>query len=122
MSIKRIGILAFFSYFLPSICYLPVYAVNLKDEYAFGLLPDIGTGFSFLVRPGFAVATTAVTIYFVYGAFKLIKSAGDKEEAAGARNMITHAVVGFILLIMMFLLLQFIPELFGLGGLNIIGK
>ncbi|MBI2039677.1 hypothetical protein HYT18_01265 [Candidatus Microgenomates bacterium] len=74
----------------------------------------MGEGTSRLVGPMFAAAAVAVILYFLFGAFFYLRSAGDKEEIQNARNMMTHAIVGFILLIFAFLILQFLLySLFG---------
>ncbi len=104
-------------------CYLllftlssPVYAaVNIGEQFGFGDLKSLGQATSQLVMPLFSVASTLVVIYFLWGAFNFLKSGGNKEEVAGARNMITHAIIGFIILIFAFLILQFLlSNLFGI--------
>jgi hypothetical protein len=110
-------------YLAPGILYLLIIlfsqptaqAVDLGQNYAFGDIKTVGGGFSRLVRPGFAVATTIVALSFIIGAFKFMTSAGDKEDVAAARDIITHAIIGFIILIFVFLILRFIPDYFGLG-------
>ena len=82
--------------------------VKLGDKFGFGDLTSLGEATSKLVMPVFSIATAAVVIYFIIGAFKLLVSGGNKEEVAGARNMITHALIGFIILIFAFLILQFL--------------
>lgn len=88
--------------------------VRIEDEFAYGYIKSLGQGVSLLVAPTFSLAAAVVTIYFLIGAFKYLTSAGDKEAAASGRAMITHAIIGFIILIFAFLLLQFLPEAFGL--------
>lgn len=87
--------------------------VNIGDEYGFGYIKSLGEGVGLLVNPTFSIAIAVVTIYFLIGAFKYLTSAGDKDAAAGARAMITHAIIGFVILIFAFLILQFIPQFFG---------
>jgi hypothetical protein len=96
----------------------PVYAVvDISKEYAFGDLTNLGIGFSRLVAPGFAIAIVAVVFYFIIGGLKYLTSGGDKETISSAQKMITHAIIGFILLIFLFLAIEF---LFGkLLGTNI---
>ena len=95
-------------------------AVSLGDKYAFGDITTLGGGVNRLVRPTFSIATAVVVIYFLIGAFKYLTSAGDKEAVAGARSMITHAIIGFMILIFAFLVLQFIlSQLFGIKDLGI---
>lgn len=98
----------------------PQVPTNLSDEYAFGYIKTLGYGLSHLAVPMFYIAGTAVTFYLVIGAFKYLTSNGDKNAVQGAKNMITHSIIGFILLIMVFLILQFLPQLFNLQGFRII--
>lgn len=100
----------------------PVYAeVNIGKEFGFGDITSLGETTSRIVTPIFSIAAAAVIIFFLWGAFKWLKSGGNKEEIAGARQVITHTIVGFILLIFAFLILQFLlSSLFGITGLQII--
>lgn len=79
----------------------------------------MGETTSKLVVPAFSLAAAGVVIYFLLGAFKYLRSGGNKEEVEGSRQMITHAIIGFIILMFAFLVLQFIPQFFNLGGLDI---
>lgn len=94
----------------------PAYAiVDISQEYGYGYIKSLGDGVSLLVAPVFSIATSVVVIYFLIGAFKYVISGGDKDAIASARNMITHAIIGFVILMFAFLTLQFIPEAFGLN-------
>lgn len=88
--------------------------VDLGKEFGFGNINTLGEGFDRLVLPGFGIAALAVVFYFLFGAFKLLTSGGDKNAVEGAKNMITHALIGFVLLMMMFLILQYLPQAIGL--------
>lgn len=94
--------------------------VDIKKDYAFGEIESLGQSIQLLVIPAFSIATLAVVIYFLVGVIKLLISGGDKNAVASARAMITHAIIGFILLILMFFIFQFIPQWFGFQRLNII--
>ncbi len=87
----------------------------LKEDYAFGNLESLGQMINYAMPLFFAIAALSVVIYFVVGAVKLITSGGDKNAVASARNMIVHAIIGFILLMLMFIILQFIPQFFNLN-------
>lgn len=94
----------------------PVYAdVKIGEKFGFGDIPSLGEATSRIVTPIFSIAAAAVIIFFLFGAFKWLKSGGNKEEIAGARQIITHTIAGFILLIFAFLILQFLlSSLFGI--------
>lgn len=89
--------------------------VKLEDVYAFGDIKTLGEGLDRLTGPAFAIATTAVVIYFLIGGVKFLLSGGDKAQIEGAQKMITHAIIGFIILIFAYLILQFIPQIFGIN-------
>ncbi len=81
---------------------------DIGSCFGFGKITSLGQLVSTLVPTIFSVAATAVVIYFLWGAFNFLKSGGNKEEVANARNMITHAIIGFIILMFAFLILQFL--------------
>ncbi len=82
-------------------------AVDIGNEYGFGYIKSLGEGVSLLVNPTFSIAIAVVVIYFLVGAFKYLTAAGNKDAIAAARAMIIHAIIGFIILIFAFLILQF---------------
>jgi hypothetical protein len=90
-------------------------STDLTNQYGFGNITSVGGAFTNLVKPGFSIAAVAVAIYLLIGAIKIMASAGDKEAVAGGRNMITHAIIGFVLLIVMFLVFRYIPSFFRIG-------
>ncbi len=94
-----------------------VYAtpIPLSQNYGFGNIQSVPDLVGKLMGPAFSIAALAVTFYFIFGAFKLLTSGGDKNAVAEARNMITHAIIGIVLLLMMWLVLRFIPEFLGLN-------
>ncbi len=101
----------------------PVYAapINLSEEYSFGGIDTLGQGISYLVTPALALAGVIFMFWFLWAAFDLIISGGDKEKVAAARNKINHTLIGLSLLIVLFLILQYLPEALGLKGFKIIG-
>lgn len=89
--------------------------VNLGEQFSFGHIKTLSDGIQYLIPVGFSVAGTAVVIYFIWGAFDLIFSGGDKTKVQDARDKITHAIIGFILFILMFVIFQFVPEFLGIN-------
>ena len=87
----------------------PAYAdVKIGETFGFGAITSLGQATTQLVTPIFSLAGAAVVIYFLWGAFKYLQAGGNKEETAGAQQMITQAIVGFIILMFAFLILQFL--------------
>lgn len=103
----------------------PTYAttgtLNLSDEFGYGHINTLGEGLGFLVVPGFGIAGLAVGLYFIFGAFKYLTSGGNPESVKAARATITHAIIGFLLLLFVFILFEILPQILGLVGFRIIG-
>lgn len=96
--------------------------VNIGDCFGFGGITSLGEGTKRLVDPIFSIATAIVVIYFLLGAFNYVKSGGNKEEVQKAREMITHSIIGFLILMFAFFIIQFLPQYFHLPGLDIIRR
>lgn len=117
-----------FSILIVSFSASPVYAdcvepggVKIKDCFGFGDIASFGKVTGDLTGPVFSVVTALVVIYFLWGAFKLLISGADKEQIAGAKQMITHSIIGFIILIFAFFILQFLlSSLFGIKDYQLI--
>lgn len=106
--------------FIPTVHAAPV---NLGDEYAFGGIDSFGEGVTFIATPAFTIAGIILVFWFLWAAFDMIISNGDKEKVAAARNKITHTLIGFLLLFVLFLLIQYLPEVLLPGsGFQIIGR
>lgn len=89
--------------------------IDLKTQYGFGGITSLAEAFGYLVRPAFGIAGTAVLIYFLWAASKMVFSAGNKDSVASAQKMITHAIIGFVLLMLTFVVFQFLPQFFGIS-------
>lgn len=87
--------------------------VKLGDQFGFGDIKSLGEGISLLVIPAFTIAGTAVLIYFIIASIKLIFSGGDKAKIQSAKDMITHSIIGVILLIISFFVIPFVLVYFG---------
>ncbi len=97
--IKLTLVLFIFLYSIPSTlnpthaaCVTGTYGLDLGDCFGYSGIKSLGEGTSKLINPFFSVATALVVIYFIVGAFKYLKSAGNKEEMQGARQIITHSI------------------------------
>ena len=96
--------------------------VDIGENFGFGNIRNLGEGASQLMGPAFSIAATLVVLYFLFGAFRYLTAGGNKEQLDAARQMITHAIVGFIILMFAFLILQFLlSSLFGIENLQLIG-
>jgi len=65
----------------------------------------------YLWRAAITIGSLAVIVFFLLGAFTWITSGGDKTKVEDARNKITNAIVGLVLLVSSFVLLSFLSKL-----------
>lgn len=108
---------------VPTTFVTPAYAAStdLGQIYGFGDITDLGAGISRFVPPVFSIAGIAIVMFFIYAGFKYLTSGGDKESVAKARSMIVSAISGFVILLLTFLVLQFLlNQLFGITNIQII--
>lgn len=70
----------------------------------------------------FLVGTIAVLVYLLLGAFKWITAGGEKGKIEEARNMMTQAVIGVVLLAAVFAIYSLVLTFIGLDTrINITG-
>lgn len=86
---------------------------KLPDE---GFAPSIGALLSALLTFVMLVAVLLVFIYLIWGAIEWITSGGDKGKAESARNKITAAIIGLIVLAASYAILQLALYLLGFEG------
>ncbi len=98
----------------------PTSGVAIGNYFGFsgGNYNSLGSATSQLVMPIFSIATFLVILYFLLGAFRYLKAGENKEEVEAAKKMITQGIVGFVILMFAFLILQFL--IFSLFKSNII--
>jgi hypothetical protein len=72
----------------------------------------------FLWRTLIFIGGLAVIVYFLQGAFEWISANGEAAKIATARNKMTGALTGFIVLIGIFVIIQFLEGIFGINILN----
>lgn len=87
----------------------------------FGTLPYGGTGFltdkviPFVISVLLFAVIVASLIFLLVGGIKWITSGGDKEGTAKAKGTVTYAIVGLVLGLLSFLILNFVTGLIS-GG------
>ncbi len=62
----------------------------------------------------FGAAGIALLIYLIIGGFQFMLSRGDPKAAQAAQAKITNAVIGFVIVIVAFTIVQLFGQLFGL--------
>jgi hypothetical protein len=76
---------------------------------------SLGEFVSLLIPLAFFIASMMVVFYFLIGAFELITSQGDKGHIVSGRAKIYHAIIGLVLLLLLFVFAQFVLESFGVS-------
>lgn len=76
-----------------------------------GTLGDIVSG---LLPYIFFFAGFALLLYLIYGGYMLLTSAGDSKKIAGAKGVLTNAIIGFVVIFVAFWLVQIIAIILGL--------
>ncbi|HNV45102.1 MAG TPA: hypothetical protein PLR62_02470 [Candidatus Woesebacteria bacterium] len=74
----------------------------------------------YLWRASITLGSLAVIAFFLLGAFEWITSGGDKTKVENARNKITSAVIGLVLLVSSFVLLSFLSKLLFAGEFDLL--
>ena len=67
----------------------------------------------------FVIAIVVAIFFLFFGALKWIYSGGDKAAVEGARNTITAAVIGLVIIFFVFLLCTVILKFFGINIIDI---
>lgn len=88
--------------------------INTPEGYA----DSIGGLISFVLRAVMAIGALLVFGYLVMGGIEYITSGGEKGKTEGARNKITSAIVGLIILAASWAILNLALSFLGLGSLS----
>lgn len=83
-----------------------------------GYATNLGGVINSLLTIVMALAALAVFIYLIWGAFEWITSGGDKGKTESARNKITAAVIGLIVLAASYAILMLLLQILGFSNLE----
>jgi hypothetical protein len=91
-----------------------------------GLLrrPDPGENFLETIIPnfvtlGFIIASVVFIFFFIWGGISWITSGGDKAQVQTARDRITSAIVGMVILLAMYAIIQVVELFFHTNIINL---
>lgn len=90
---------------------VPQYTIQApSDIHTFDLNNLLGVGITLLF-----VFSIILTLFFlIYGGISFITSAGDKQKVVAARQKLTFAVIGLIVVLSAYFIVNFVYGLFGL--------
>lgn len=83
-----------------------------------GWAPNLGSLINSALNLVIIVALLLVFLYLILGGIQWITSGGDKGKTEEARNKITAAVIGIIILAAAYALVQFVSYILGFGTLQ----
>ena len=79
---------------------------------------SFGSLFSFFIRLLFVLGGILMLIYLIAGGIRYITSGGDKAQAQNARDMITNALIGIIIIASSYAIATLLNTLFGIDVFN----
>jgi len=119
--------------YLPVVCLLAFFVVLLMPDLvgAQGYFENIGLTFdgpfadgtrlmgvvALIIQIAFALAGLVATFYLILGGYNYITAGGNPEAIEGAKATITNAIIGMIVILISYLLVDFL--LARLGATNI---
>jgi len=89
-----------------------------ETKLAQGFALDLGTIITGLLQFIMAIAALLVFLYLIWGGIQWITSGGDKSKTEEARNKITAAVLGLIVLAAAYAILQIMLKFLGLDSIS----
>jgi len=91
---------------------------NAFPNAKFGTNVKIGTIISGILPYVFGAAGLALLVYLIMGGFQMMTSRGDPKAMQAAQGKITNAVIGFVIVLLAFTIIQLVGQILGLGGTN----
>ncbi|MFH0937085.1 MAG: hypothetical protein V1808_02240 [Candidatus Daviesbacteria bacterium] len=80
---------------------------------------EVGIVINNALKIVFGIAGLLVLVFLIMGAFQWITSGGDKDGIAKARDRITHALIGLLILVLSFVIITFIGNIIGVELLKL---
>jgi len=95
---------------------------NIEVTPGTGYATDFGTMFSAILNVVMLVAAILVFAYLIFGGIQWITSGGDKNKAEEARNKITAAIIGLIIVAASYAVINLVVNFLGFGSFNDVFK
>ena len=80
-----------------------------------------GTIIPNLINLGFVAGVIVFIFVFIIGAIQWMTSGGDKAAVESARGKVASAVIGLVILLLLFVILRLIGDFFGLSIFSNLG-
>ena len=99
-------------------CFDGIEVPKLKSEFASGE-GFIGTLITAILPIILSIGGFVAVIFIIISGIQFISSGGNPEAAAQARGRLIYAIIGFVIIILSFAILQIVDSIF-LGGTGIV--
>lgn len=83
-----------------------------------GYATNFGTMFSAILNVVMLVAALLVFAYMIWGGVEWITSGGDKSKAEGARNKLTAAIIGLVIIAASYAVVTLVVQFLGFSDFN----
>lgn len=83
-----------------------------------GYATNFGTMFSSMLNVVMLVAALLVFAYMIWGGIEWITSGGDKGKAESARNKLTAAIIGLVIVAASYAIVTLVVQFLGFGDFN----
>ncbi len=83
-----------------------------------GYAENFGTMFSSMLNVVMLVAALLVFAYMIWGGIEWITSGGDKGKAESARNKLTAAIIGLVIVAASYAVVTLVVQFLGFGSFN----
>ncbi|HNV45104.1 MAG TPA: hypothetical protein PKG78_01520 [Candidatus Woesebacteria bacterium] len=87
-----------------------------------GYATDFGVMFSSILNVVMLIAAVLVFAFLIFGGIQWITAGGDKSKAEEARNRITSAIIGLVIVAASYALINLIVNFLGFGSFNDVFK
>ncbi len=94
-------------------------AVNIERiDTGKGYATNFGTMFSSMLNVVMLIAALLVFAYMIWGGIEWITSGGDKSKAESARNKLTAAIIGLVIIAASYAVVTLIVQFLGFSDFN----
>ena len=74
-----------------------------------------------LINVALIFAGTVAVIMIIWAGMRFIRSGGDAKQAQGARQTMTWAIIGLVMILLSFAILNFISDFTGVSCIKLLG-
>ena len=89
-----------------------------SSDFIFSENLTLGQIVSSLVPYLFVIAGLLLLLYLIFGGFSLLTSRGDPKAVASARERITFALIGFVIVFVSYWIVQIVGQILGIQAVQ----